>query len=777
MHGEEEGGTYLDRYYRILRSVMGTPGGRGGTKLIAFEVGWQQIREQAIDVLLDQLKKGFNQGAKPFNNKEYMEVYTTCYKMCTQRAPKNFSDQLYSEHGNVISSYLANTVLPALSEKRDTLLLADLVTRWKHHQIMNKWMKRFFTYLDRYYVKHHSHKTLITVGILAFKSEVYAKIKDNIVSAILAQIARERDGEEVDHSQLKKCVGIFETMGESKLDCYINDFEDRLLTSSADHYKAKAALWIDSDDTPTYLRKAEAALEAEAKRVDDYLIGQTRPKLLSVCEKVLLDEHQKLLLERSTSGCAALMKQDRYEDLGRMYSLFSRLKEGLPPMAAIVGTYFLNCGMAVLKEREASLASKAAAGGKEKEVKESPSDPTLVKQLIALHKRCKSFVVDQFDKNTLFEKALKNAFEAFMNEDVGQFTNAEYLAHYSNRLLRKGNEKLTDAQVEELLDQIVQLFTYLNDKDLFSDIYRNLLSKRLLNGKSANDDAEKGMIARLKLKYGAQFTTKMEGMLNDLSTGTKHLDEFTRWMSKAEGDHSLGDVDFGVQVLTTGFWPRNPEVSIDLPMSMKRCSSAFKTYYIAETEHRKLKWVYSLGTCTIQMKVASKSYSLAVTTLQAACLCLFDEEAQKRDGNEPATLGFEEIRSKLNVEASIMKKILHSLSCAKAKVLRKEPKSKRVNASDTFTPNAKFSNKYRKLRLPMASLGPSYNPKRVQEDRSLSIEAAIVRIMKTRKKVSHSDLVAQVLKQLQFFQPRPKVCLALFVSPSFFPSLRLSPSP
>lgn len=36
----------------------------------------------------------------------------------------------------------------------------------------------------------------------------------------------------------------------------------------------------------------------------------------------------------------------------------------------------------------------------------------------------------------------------------------------------------------------------------------------------------------------------------------------------------------------------------------------------------------------------------------------------------------------------------------------------------------------RKIRIPMALLEESHNPKRVEEDRSIAIEAAIVRIMK-----------------------------------------------
>ena len=53
--------------------------------------------------------------------------------------------------------------------------------------------------------------------------------------------------------------------------------------------------------------------------------------------------------------------------------------------------------------------------------------------------------------------------------------------------------------------------------------------------------------------------------------------------------------------------------------------------------------------------------------------------------------------------------------------------SKVVSTTDTFSVNEAFSCPLRKIRVPMASLEETHDPKRVEEDRSIAIEAAIVR--------------------------------------------------
>jgi cullin 1 len=60
-------------------------------------------------------------------------------------------------------------------------------------------------------------------------------------------------------------------------------------------------------------------------------------------------------------------------------------------------------------------------------------------------------------------------------------------------------------------------------------------------------------------------------------------------------------VDFTVTVLTTGFWPTYKFMELALPEEMVSCVTTFKTFYEHRTMHRKLTWIYALGTCHLKV--------------------------------------------------------------------------------------------------------------------------------------------------------------------------------
>ena len=65
------------------------------------------------------------------------------------------------------------------------------------------------------------------------------------------------------------------------------------------------------------------------------------------------------------------------------------------------------------------------------------------------------------------------SFQEFLNLDVGRFSMSELLANYADKVLHKGGIKGERKIIEEQLDNLALLFTYLYDKDLFLLVFRN----------------------------------------------------------------------------------------------------------------------------------------------------------------------------------------------------------------------------------------------------------------------------------------------------------------
>jgi hypothetical protein len=71
--------------------------------------------------------------------------------------------------------------------------------------------------------------------------------------------------------------------------------------------------------------------------------------------------------------------------------------------------------------------------------------------------------------------------------------------------------------------------------------------------------------------------------------------------------------------------------------------------------------------------------------------------------------------------------------------------------------NLKFQSNYVRLVLPIPILEEVYKKEKVTEDRAHAIDATVVRIMKTLKRLDLNSLMNEVLSSLHLFKPQPPV--------------------
>lgn len=165
------------------------------------------------------------------------------------------------------------------------------------------------------------------------------------------------------------------------------------------------------------------------------------------------------------------------------------------------------------------------------------------------------------------------------------------LVAYVDYLMKKGLKGLPEPEIEAKLDEIILIFRFLADKDVFEGYYKSSLAKRLLYNKSISDDAEKGMVHKLKSECGCQYTQRIEVMMKDMHTSEETNREF-----RGHPYYRRSAIDLSVKVLTTGNWPNDSAPSAcTLPKELVACKNLFTEFYMNKHSGRVMTWKCNLG--------------------------------------------------------------------------------------------------------------------------------------------------------------------------------------
>lgn len=158
-----------------------------------------------------------------------------------------------------------------------------------------------------------------------------------------------------------------------------------------------------------------------------------------------------------------------------------------------------------------------------------------------------NLLTKSLDRDSNVDLTIKTSFESFINENE---KTAKSLVAYLDDQFKKDFKNNTEIEIAEKIDRIIQIFRYLQDKDIFEGFYKNSFSKRLLDQRRVLEDAEKEVIKKLKEECGFQFTQRLEVMFKDIKMSEQRMTEFKKTQSA-----QMINIDLNVKVLTTGHWP------------------------------------------------------------------------------------------------------------------------------------------------------------------------------------------------------------------------------
>lgn len=337
----------------------------------------------------------------------------------------------------------------------------------------------------------------------------------------------------------------------------------------------------------------------------------------------------------------------------------------------------------------------------------------------------------------------------------------ELLAKFSDLVLRKGTtassnvgsiSALPGSDTETSIAQTILIFKYLEDKDVFQKYYTKALAKRLIQSMSISDDAESLMIAKLKEICGVDYTVKIQRMFTDIGTSYDVNNRYKQQLLKGKASNSNAHFEASYLVLGSSYWPISASsVPFTCSEALNESMQSFSSWYKKEYTGRALNmhWPSCKGELrasfgktnyTFMVSICFKNLIPKVSAYQMTILLLFSES------NE---LTFNEILQAVGMAPETLKAVLEIL--VKFKVLLGTAEN---HENNSYRINENFSNKKVKINLNIAIRSEAKaeseeTKKLIDEDRRNVIQAAIVRIMKTRKNLKHVTLMNEVISQLQ----------------------------
>ncbi|PGH11864.1 hypothetical protein AJ80_06929 [Polytolypa hystricis UAMH7299] len=696
-----------------------------------FEKIWSQLDSALTAIFSNQ---------KPAHSLE--ELYKGAENVCRQGRATTLAKKLEER----CKSYVSDQVLPYLLAKSqaggDIDILRAVEEAWSHWNARLVTIRSIFYYLDQSFLLHSTdHPVIYEMGLLQFRSSIFsnATLKRNLLQGVckLIEVDRKENNTLVDPTLLRRAIKLFHDLG-----VYTSDLEPSIVAESVTYLKE----WADGEAKnylATYVQKCHNLIDREMTRCDIFALDRsTRQSISKSLDEHLVSNHKDTLL--AENDILDLFRTTNQTALAQLYSLLQRKGLGVKVRPAFC-TYIVEEGTAIIFDE-----------GKEAD---------MVWRLLEFKQNLDAIWKEAFQNQENIGHGLRESFEVFINKTKRSESSwgtdnskpGEMIAKHVDMLLKGGVKAIQgrdaqaksgsdaladeDAEINRQLDQVLDLFRFVQGKAVFEAFYKNDLARRLLMGRSASDDAEKSMLDKLKTECGSSFTHNLESMFKDMDLARDEMTSYNALLRERRDKPSL---DLNVNVLSASAWPSYPEVQVKIPTEIAKAISDFDQYYMNKHNGRKLSWRHSLAHCQLKARFPKGNKELVVSSFQAIVLLLFNDVV----GGE--TLSYPSIKSATGLSDPELKRTLQSLACAKYRVLTKRPKGREINDDDVFSYNAGFSDPKMRIKINQIQLKETKQEnkathERVAADRHYETQAAIVRIMKSRKTISHNELIVEVI--------------------------------
>ncbi|CAF3872290.1 unnamed protein product [Rotaria sordida] len=684
--------------------------------------------------------------------------------------------ELYTKLKDYLKNYLKEIREKGLALEGDSLL-RFYVTNWEHYRFSSKVTNGFCHYLNRHCIRQlydsgrRDVYEIFTMALEVWLLVFFQTFQSQVTLACLQLIDVERQSEIINTQLIRTVVQSYielalcenpllpnnsDQITSSRLQIYKDYFEVPFLQHTKQFYRQKATDFLRHNSISEYFKKVQQWIDEELYRVQSYLHDSTSVPLTEILKQVFIHDQ----LEAIYTEAKTLLHDEKYSDFICLFKSVNHITHATVQLKKIFEENFCPKGI----ESMGRISTTAI------------DDPKLyVETILDIHKEFFQVAQKVFDNDEYFIAFVDKACGNFINHNAVTVAvdnarkSAELLARYCDILLRKGNKIKIGIDIEEKFNQIMIVFNYIKDKDVFEKFYSKMLAKRLIGKLSASKDYEESMILRLKHVCGFAYASTLQKMFQDVSVSEKLLDEYRKYSTKEN------IVDFSVMVVSSNSWPFFALPNFIIPTELKQTFESFTKFYIQQHNERKLTWLHQHSNGELQIFYTDKKYILRVSIYQMAVLLLF---------NKLSSYTVEQMQDKTQIKIDFFLQVLYSL--LKSKLLTcseitdnkidEDYNKNDIKMNYTIRINENFCSKNIRLNLNVPCKSVEQRDienlhRTIDGDRQIIIQAAIVRIMKARQTLKSALLEQEVIQQLsksfESIIPSIKKCIDILIEKEY----------
>ncbi|KAM3955480.1 LOW QUALITY PROTEIN: cullin 2 [Aphomia sociella] len=730
---------------------------------VDFQETWANLKETVAGVV------GLQAVERAVWNTRFSDVYALCVAH-----PEPLADKLYDETRNFLEEHVSGLLqrvrgtAPLENNDHNDGLLSRYVTAWREYSQGVAYLNSLYSYLNLQHIKRQkvSDAEIIygsaataccpdqdsrqlevgELGLVIWERVLIKPLASALTGRIVSALSEARSSPpdptsaDILRQAIHSTVDV-QAFRVSPLSLYQQLVLEPYLEAASGHHASFAADLLHNGDISHYMKHVLDGLGRETSLSARFLHASSGEAARACYERAAVAAHlpalhadSARLLREAADGPHA---EQRRSDLKRMYALLKPLAAGgaLRPLVERAHAQAARDGRALLAAPHAR----------------DEAHIHFVNSMLALHGKYSKLFGEVFAGAQAFIGALDMACSEVVNarsEGEGPARAPELLARYCDALLRR--RAAAEQEADDKLAGAIVVFKYVSDKDVFQKYYARALARRLIHQLSASMEQEESMINRLKAACGYEFTNKLHRMFTDVTVSADLNAKFQQHLR----DNNLStNTGFFIQVLQAGAWPLGGAMAPRPPAQLERPARLFEAFYRASFSGRRLAWLHHLCTGELRTRYTARVYHVSATTPQCALLLCFESA-----DSAPAR----ELRESLQLSDDAWPR--HARPLVEAGLLLETPVPGRKDPEDgphgTLSLNLAFSCKRTKVRLTCANtpahqggsgstnaVGEGNEVTHCDDDRKMYLQAALVRIMKQRKVLRHTELIQEVVSQ------------------------------